>query len=206
MAITLLQSNNAGPTTGASLAVEYATQAVTAGSLLVAEVRYNNTGEIVSDNINGDWTQAVGNGFGGYNASIWFFQNSAPGTVTVTLSGGASGPRQMNIQEWSQIAITGALDQVNSATGAGTASSSGNVTTTALNELIIGCVTATTDITGPGAGFTADLNSPTLLAEYKIVSTTGTYAATGVQSADVDWTALVATFQAAAGAVIAWVS
>ena len=101
MAISLLQSNNAGPTITTSLSVEYTTKAVSEGSLLVAEIRSISATQVVSDNVNGNWALATPvQGIGGQYGSIWFFENSTPGTITLTLSGGASGALQANIQEW----------------------------------------------------------------------------------------------------------
>ena len=108
--------------------------------------------------------------------------------------------------------ITSALDRSATGTGSGRAVSSGNVTTTQANELLIGAIgLATTSGTlfVPGNGFSALAWAPeipgigsvdvTTIALYRIVSQTGSYAAAGNVYPDRTWAAAIATYREGCG-------
>jgi hypothetical protein len=138
---------------------------------------------------------------------VWFSANIVAGANTVTVnyatSTNGNGTR-MAIFEYSGIATTSPIDtystQVNSA--ASTTWTSGAVPTNYANDLIFGGITmaGSSHSMGAGSGFT--LREPTSAqtvpygTEDKIVSVTGTYAATGTISSADDSAAFMVAFHA----------
>ncbi len=121
-------------------------------------------------------------------------------------------PRVLSVNEFSGLASSSTTDQVTSATGASTAPSSGSTaSTTQASELLIGGIGVegpTTETFTAGANYTAPAssragtsggnaaNNITINPEYRIVSATGTYAATGTLSSSRLWAAAIATYKA----------
>src|SRR5262245_2397714 len=177
----------------------------TAGNLIVVAVLFSPSTALVTgitDTRGNTYVQARShtNSTGNIYGTVWYAKNVAAGANTVTLSFSGVSSSQMIILEYSGLDTTAPLDQVNSATSssAGTVLNSGNVTTTAANELIFGAagVASAANIT-PGAGFTErqDCNNK-LEAMDQVVSATGTYAASWTDDVSGHWVALVVTFSA----------
>jgi hypothetical protein len=100
---------------------------------------------------------------------------------------------EIHISEWTGLATTSPVDQTASATGNGTAISSGAATTTASGELIFGYTFPVNNATA-GSGFTGLSLVNGDLDEYQIQSTAGSIAATFTQTSGA-WFALMATFK-----------
>jgi hypothetical protein len=131
-------------------------------------------------------------------------------TNTITVTHPSSTAEAMSVSEFAGVA---SLDVTASASGSGTAPSSGNAVTTMADELIVGAI----GVEGPSgdsfteggsystdpptragtAGGTDDTNI-TINPEYRIVSAAGTYAADGTITSR-DWAAAIATFYGSAG-------
>jgi Fibronectin type III domain len=114
-------------------------------------------------------------------------------TVSVMLSSSTSYP-DLRILEYSGV---NALDKAASANGTSKTASSGNVTTTQANDLLFGACYNFGTTKGPGSGYTSRLlTSDSDLAEDRIVSSAGAYAATASVSGGSgnDWVMQLATF------------
>jgi hypothetical protein len=114
--------------------------------------------------------------------------------------------------EFSGLATTSTLDRTSAATGQGTSASSGTTAATAqADELLIGAIGvegASSETFAPGGSFSSLASSGTsggssgsnitINAAYRVVSATGSYAATGTLGSNRDWAAAIATFRMAA--------
>jgi cellulose synthase/poly-beta-1,6-N-acetylglucosamine synthase-like glycosyltransferase len=89
-------------------------KAVTAGDLLVGIFRANTAPPVVSDNVNGAWTEVGFNGL----VSMWYRQNSAAaaaGALTITLTSGTAGTIRMSVDDFTGVAAAASLDQTTNA-------------------------------------------------------------------------------------------
>lgn len=202
MAIAFVQSKLDGITGTQPHSVSF-DASVGAGNLLVLGIYTDSSATItVSDNRGNTWNlvyNTVVSGIG--RIAFYYAQNVAAGstTVTVTQTGAFTG---LVVAEYSGIATTSSFDQTNSGSAVSSSPSSGNVTTTQADELLVGFAT-----TEPGVTWTAGTNftlrdansSGQLQLEDRIVSATGTYAATFTMSASQRWGCGIATFKASAG-------
>lgn len=181
---------------------------VLAGSLLWCAVGAGNvTVSGVSDSVNGAWTQAVSvlNPDFSSRLDIWYRENSGAGTptVTATLSAGSAG-RTIILHEVTGIATASARDKTASASGNDAAPNSGSQTPTTDGQYIAGFIMhdpVRTVIT-PGA-FTFRDNSVTDAGLTTLDQVQGAAASVAVAAAldpsGAVWSALMATFKAAAG-------
>ena len=122
---------------------------------------------------------------------------SATNTVTVTFNATTATPN-LRVMEYDGLDTAAPLDTAASGTGTSTAASSGNLTTTSANEMIVSSSTASTAYTVPGTSNILRLIStaPNSLVEDRLVTATGTYAA-GATLASGDWIMQSAAFKAA---------
>ena len=134
--------------------------------------------------------------------SIWYAENitgNANNVTTVTYKGTA-GDRYISVAEYSGIAASSSLDDTASNVESATTShSSGNATASIADALVFGGMNMVNrpNIT-VGAGFTtlsSDLTSIYSVAEYKIVASTGAYAATFTSSINTNSAICVAIFK-----------
>jgi hypothetical protein len=205
----LVQSAYNNPNSGTavtSIAQAFTTANNTAGNLLFAVVGAipGATWPVtVADPTNGSWTQAVKSltaNAGGL--AIFYFANCAGGvkpTVTAT-STVAAEYFDIAIGELSGCATVSPVDAVgpSNETGSSGTATTGNIVTTLANDIIIAGMFAYaadsgvsgTYISGAGTGF---------CDQYKVESTSGTYALTTTLSSTSWWSAGVA-FKAASGA------
>jgi hypothetical protein len=127
-------------------------------------------------------------------------------TISVTLSSGTQLAGEAS--EWSGIVTSGALDKTQSKgpQGFGTAwTSNATATTSQASELLVGAYGTGSGLTNTaGSSFTAESSLTGafrgLMTEYRIVSATGAYAATGTLSASSDGVATIATYKGASAA------
>jgi glucose/arabinose dehydrogenase/PKD repeat protein len=203
--ITFKQVNSATPQTSqTSVGVGFGA-AQTAGNLNVVVVGWNDiTSNVISvTDSSGNVYQAAApvTRSSSTSQAIYFAKNiaaNANNTVTVAFNTAASYV-DLRILEYSGIDAVNPLDQTASAVGSSATANSGNVTTTAANELVFGAGTTTDAFSGGGSGFTTRvITTPDAdIAEDRIVSTTGSYGATASQGGGT-WVMQVVTFRGAA--------
>jgi hypothetical protein len=188
-----LQSSNS------SVAVAYGKKQ-TAGDLNIVVVGWgDNTSTIssVTDSLGNTYSRAVGpTSTSGLQQSIYYAKNIVGGnnTVKVTFNQAAAYP-DVRILEYSGLSTSSPLDVTAAAVGSGSSASSGSATTTSGNELIFGAGTSDNFFSGAGSGFTSRIvNIYGNLAEDKVVSSSGGYAATATNSGNT-WVMQMATFK-----------
>jgi nitrogen fixation protein FixH len=191
--ISFVQVASATPQSPQStVAVAYAT-AQTAGDTNVVVVGWSDatsTITSVTDTKNDTYSLAIGptRQSGVQSQSIYVAPNIAGATagansVTVTFSAAVAFP-DIRILEYRGLSPTTPLDGAVGAIGTGTTSSSGPLTTTSANDLLFAANTEDSTTTGPGAGFTSRIITPTdaNIAEDEVVTATGTYTGTAAMS------------------------
>jgi hypothetical protein len=196
--ITFIQVNSADPQTLQSTVHLRYTLAQRVGDLNVVVVGWNDstsTVNSVTDTIGNGYSLAVGPTVqsGTATQSIYYAKNivaASPGanTVTVTFNGSARYP-DIRILEYSGLDTTNPLDGKAAASGSGTSASSGALTTTNANDLIIGANVVQTGTTGAGTGFTLRLitNPDSDIVEDRLVTVIGTYSATAPLTSSAKW-------------------
>lgn len=195
MAIAFVQKVN--KTVSNNTTASVSVPGVGAGHVLIVVIGWANTTSTISSVSDGTNTYSVGvatKAGTGVSQAIYYVASAAAGspTVTVTLSATVSGI-DLTIYEFSGV---GAVDKTASAFGTGTAASSGSVTTTVANELLFGAGTVSNAFSSGEAGWTSYITPFSDLMEYDIVSSTGSYAATGTAASGSNWVMQLITFQA----------
>lgn len=207
--IGFVQSNNANTASSVSTLPCAYNNPNNSQSLLVAQVAWlAATGDVqsISDSAGNSYTAASPVIHGSTSSMRVFYCTSclpiASNTVTAVLTAAATGVG-VAVGEWQGIsgtAGTGPFDvQVSATAATGTAASSGNVTTTYPNELLIGlgnCTTTT--LSAVGSGFTQRVLNTTnvnLLIEDQYVTSVGSYAGTFTITATDPWIAQLITFK-----------
>ena len=199
--IAFVQVNAAIPQTDtASLPVTFGL-AQTAGNLNIVVVGWNDTTSTVtsvSDSRGNTYAQA-GSMITGSSArqSLYYAKNIAAGSNTVTVVfNQAARYVDVRILEYSGLDTSNPLDVTASAAGSSVSPNSGAATTTSASELIFGAGTTATGFYAPGSGFTTRIiTGDGDIAEDKVVSSTGSYSATG-QTSNAPWVMQMATFRA----------
>ena len=116
--------------------------------------------------------------------------------VTVTFNQ-AARIADVRILEYSGLDPNNPLDVTASAAGSSVTPNSGTATTTSANELIFGAGTTATSFYAAGTGFTSRIfTGDGDIAEDQVVSSTGSYSATG-KTSSAPWVMQMATFRAA---------
>jgi hypothetical protein len=207
-AIAFVQVNAATPQSPAlTVAVPYA-GAQTAGNLNVVVVGWNDaTAQVQSvvDSRGNTYQRAVGPTVraGSGTQSIYYAANivgAAAGANTVTVSfSPAAAFADIRIAEYRGIATVNPVDVAVGAQGSSTASSSGALTTTNANDLLVAANTVATHNTGPGTGFASRIiTSPDGdILEDRIVTTAGSYTGTAPVSPAGWWIMQMVAFRAA---------
>ena len=174
----------------------------TAGNMIMLALRVGHAlGTVtVTDTNKNTYIQAItkSNPNDIHQLYLFYAQSTASAADTVTVKISTSNPLvRMAILEYSGVLATGALDQVSSAVGSGTAVSSGSVITTAANELLIGvAANANGAAWTAGAGWVVhDTPANKIADEDQIVTAPTTAAATFNLSKSDIWTAIIATFK-----------
>lgn len=129
--------------------------------------------------------------------------------LTLTFTGGTMNAVQVVAYEYSGLAATSWLDQVNAGTATSNAANSGNVITTTAAELLFGVVGWENSSASSATGWTKVdefdnvlSTSKSMLTEENIVSATGTYAATATLVSSPLWCAVAVTYKAASGTTV----
>ncbi|MGH8322945.1 MAG: chitobiase/beta-hexosaminidase C-terminal domain-containing protein, partial [Steroidobacteraceae bacterium] len=204
---TFVQGNYATPQSAqASVSVTFTT-AQSAGDLNVVVVGWNDSTTTVKSvtDTSGNTYTLVGSPTiqsGVASQAIYYAKNIASAaasanSVTVAFNGSAAYP-DMRVLEYSGLDTNSPLDVSAGATGNGTSSSSGAVTTTFANDLIVGANLVQTATTGAGAGFTSRMITvpDADIVEDQVVTTTGSYSAIAPIQSGL-WLMQVVAFKAA---------
>ncbi|MCU1240423.1 MAG: hypothetical protein JWO71_1149 [Candidatus Acidoferrum typicum] len=193
---------DAGTTTSSSLA--FASNNV-AGNWIGVVIRAGKAGQVftVSDTKTNTYKQAVkfDETSDGHTLAIFYAENIASGPNTITVSDTISGTLRFAILEYSGVALTNSLDGIPAAAhGASTSPNSGNVTTTANGDLLLGAVaTANSASYTAGTGFTIrDIVSSKLISEDQTQTIAGPVSATTSLAASDIWSAALAAFKTGA--------
>ncbi|HKV64028.1 MAG TPA: IPT/TIG domain-containing protein [Candidatus Acidoferrum sp.] len=210
--IALVQhaSKDAGVTSSSALAFPSNN---TAGNWLGVVIRAGHSGQTltVSDTHGNTYRQAVQSNEtldapNGETFAIYYAENISGGANTVTVSQSiTNNTLRFAILEYSGVATSNSLDVIAAAQGTGTTPNSGNATTTAGGDLVLGMVVTANGATmTAGSGFTIEERVPAapntkLVAEDEIKAGVGAVAANATLTASDNWGAGFAAFKAAAG-------
>src|SRR5262245_4635013 len=205
-------------TTGTTLAVTNAGATIPVGSTVIVTVAMNPVAGTIScaDSAGNTYSLDVnatnGSGTDGVRAALFSTRvtSAIPTGGTITVTHPSDDRRAMVVMQTAGLLSPNPLDQTANGTGSGTVVSSGNVTTTVADELLVGAVAAESKkdtLLIPGAGFTqlhsensgtagGQTNNVTTYAIYQIVTATGTYAGGGTLTQSRVWVAPFATYKA----------
>jgi len=169
-----------------------------AGHFLVADCGIDSTTATlsISDNLSDTWTASTATTEAVFNMQqrVFYLPNSPSGVTSVTCTSTVTAPSNimMVVEEFSGVATSSVLDGTQqNATTRGFANpalwTTPSITTTNATDLIIqadadGSATtfsASTGFTLPAGGSSSTGNHRNVALQYKIVSSTGTYAPTG---------------------------
>ena len=213
-AISYVQGNYSCPQSPqTSMAVTY-TKAQVAGDLNVVVIGWNDataTIASVTDTAGNQYLRAgnptIRTGNPAISQSIYYAKNIASAAasanaVTVAFSVAAAFP-DIRILEYAGLDLANPLDVFVGSTGNSSTTSSGAVTTTNANDLLVAGNTIETFTTGAGTGFTSRLitNPDSDIAEDRTTTTAGSYSATASLGGTGAWVMQMAAFRAA-GAVV----
>ena len=189
-----------------------AAQNHTSGNLLVVMIKYEGgagTTVTVSDTAGNIYTPLTRRDAAANDMHVQMFYaenvtGHASNVVTFTLTAARQFKRGV-VHQYSGMATSGAFDQENWGSGSsGTAISTGNITTTQNDEVLVafaGEYTAQTYTAG--TNFTERIDVGALFpgtgsaSEDRIVTSAGTYNATMTQANSADWALIVSSFKAA---------
>jgi len=203
--IAFVQGNYADPQTPQTTLTVPFNAAQTAGNLNVVAVGWNDGTAVVNSVVD-----SKGNVYGLavgptkrttlLTQSIYYAKNIAAGTnsITVNFNVGAQFV-DLRVAEYSGIDITSPLDVATGTSGTNNSATSGSVTTTNANDLIVGANMVFTSNVGPGTGFTQRFNTTPDgdLFEDKVVTAVGAQTATAPLSGAGAWVMQLAAFKAA---------
>jgi len=207
--IALVQhiGKDAGTTTATTLAFASAN---TAGNFIAVAIRGGNSNAqvfTVRDSNSNTYKQAkqLASSGSAVTSAIYYAENVRGGANTVTVTMTVSGPLRFAILEYSGVATSSSLGAAIAATTTSTSPNSGNLTTTANGDLLLGDVaTADSDTYTGGTGFTIRdvvpaAPSTKLVTEDQVQSAAGTTSAFATLSISSNWAAILAAFKPATG-------
>jgi len=208
-AISLVQSATAELQNVSSLSASFSTGATTGNLLVVVcATGVNTTLSITSPS---GFSTAISQS--GTPSQGIFYKIAVGGETSITCSFGASATVGVHIYEYSGIDSSSPLDTTGSATGSGTAVSSGSITTTNDNNLLFSAIAS--GFNGAGTStfsswtnsfverndFSNGGGSPSARSAYagadRIVSTTGTYSTGATTSGSGSWRGQIIAFKEA---------
>jgi hypothetical protein len=201
-----VQVNSATPQTSQSTVTVPYLKAQGAGDLNVVAVGFDDATSTITS-----VTDSAGNVYqiaapltrgSGMSQAIYYAKNIKPSAaganvVTIQFSNAVSYP-DPRIAEYSALDTVSPLDTSASAAGTGTTASSGNLTTSAANEVIFGAGYTTSAFSGGTNGFTSRIITPTDadIAGDELAGTPGTYSAAASES-NGTWVMQAAAFRRA---------
>jgi chitodextrinase len=189
---------NSGTTNSAAF-----NSANTAGNLIVAYVVWNNAGAVnLGDSKGNVYTAATTRSTFGSNWStqVFYAKNVSGGTntVTATFATSISSFGILYVHEYSGIDKVNPVDVTKSATGTGSAMSSGPAATTNANDLLFGAGASGKAVTANGSGYTSRSSAYGNRTEDRAVTATGSYTATATQNGSA-WSMQLVAFKADSG-------
>ncbi|HEY4210838.1 MAG TPA: LysM peptidoglycan-binding domain-containing protein [Steroidobacteraceae bacterium] len=201
-----VQGNSNDPQSPTNTVSVTFTSAQTAGHLNVIAIGWNNATSTISsvtDTAGNTYTLAIGptTASGNGRQSIYYAKNinaaaANSNTVTVTFSGSVPYP-DLRATEYSGINTTSPLDVTKGASGSSTSTSSGSVTTTNANDLIIAANYVANSTSAAGSGYTQRMiTADSSIFEDRKVTSTGSYSASATQSPTGWWIMQLAAFKA----------
>jgi len=200
-AITLIQTTTGGYTT-TTVAATFAS-VPTPGSLLIAIFGTRQNGTITGPT---GWSSAINQGGGGVPNEAVFYKiagNSEPTTVTMSTTATGNG-NGLQLYEYRGVST---LDTIGSATGTGTAVTSGSLTTSQPNELVIAALVAQQGTNFANASWTNSFTEEqdftagggggvTVFAGAdRITTSTSTYSTTATSNASGNWRGQIVAFR-----------
>ncbi|HEX8837415.1 MAG TPA: Ig-like domain-containing protein [Candidatus Acidoferrum sp.] len=206
--IALVQhiSKDAGTTTTSTLAFASPN---TAGNFIAVAIRGGLSSSqvfTVSDSNSNSYKQAKQLGSTGstVTTAIYYAENIKGGANTVTVTMSVSGPLRFAVLEYSNVASSNSLDATAAATSTNTSPNSGNLTTTANGDLLLGTVATADSVTfTAGTGYTIrdviPASGSKIITEDQLQSAAGTASALATLSASSSWGAVLAAFKPATG-------
>src|SRR5262245_45205860 len=205
--------------TGTTLTITVPAAGVAAGNSVIVSLAFDPASGSVSCTDSQKNTYAVdkdipnGSGTSGVRAVILSAHNiiALASGNTITCTHPSAGARAMSANEFSGLASSSTKDQTSSGSGNSTSASSGSTpTTTQANELLLGTIGVegkSSETFTAGSGYTTigrvGTNQGNVTAnitvnpEYRIVSATGAYSATGTLGTSHNWAAAIVTYKAA---------
>ncbi len=196
-------STDAGTTTSATLAFNSNN---TVGNLIAVVIRAGSSSSQVlnvEDSNGNTYRQAFQLGITAnpITFAIFYAENIKGGANTIEVSDTVSGPLRFAILEYSGVATANSLDVTATAQGTSTSPNSGNATTTASGDLLVGeVVTNNTATFTAGTSYTTKEFVPAepstkLIAEDQIQTTAGAASASASLAASDNWGAVLAAFR-----------
>ena len=208
--IALVQHRNIDGATTTSAALAFATN-TTAGNWIAVAVRGGLSSSqvfTVSDSNGNTYRQAFQLGFSTTSVTfaLYYAENINGGADTITVTQSVLGPLRFAILEYSGVATSNSLDSVPAVTqGNSSFPNSGNLTTGASGDLLLGTIVTTNGETfTAGGSYTIEESSPAapntkLVVEDMLQTTAGT-ASAGVSLSGADnWGAGLAAFRSING-------
>lgn len=211
MAIALVVAWNAGTgQPGDPVAIDNGGAGVdtTGAQLIAVTVGANDSVTAVTDNKGNSYSIAGARSVNGDGSEIWYSVPTSVGAGhTISVNMASSAFTTACAAAYNGFSGTVSLDQAAGSTGTSTSLSSGNVTTTVADELLIGSGTHvnTSGAFTAGASFTIRAqysnsgDNATGYIEDRVVSATGTYSAGATVAGNSDWAARIATFKGSGG-------
>ena len=203
---------------GTSLTVTVPAAGVAGGNSVIVSLGFDPASGSVSCSDSHGNSYAVdkditnGSGKSGVRAVIFSAHNIVALTNgnTITCTHPSAGARAMSANEFSGLATSATRDQTSSGTGNSTAASSGSTpTTTQGSELLLGTIgvegksnesftvgSSYTSIGRTGTNQGSAASNITINPEYRLVTTTGAYNASGTLGTSTKWAGAIVTYKA----------
>ena len=137
----------------------------------------------------------------GDTLAIFYAENIAAGTNTVTVSVSSADTLRIAILEFSGVASSGSIDQATASQGSNASPNSGSITTTASGDLLLGAImTADGETVTAGSGYQIVESAPAapntkLIIEYQVQGSSGSGSASAKLSSADPWAAGIAAFR-----------
>ncbi len=162
----------------------------------------------ITDSAGNTWTRIGAYDVSGHNSNgeLWYAANANPVT-TVTAHVASAASIAFEVQEFSGVATTSALDTSAGTSNTGTAASSGAATASLADELVVGFVAGHNNaeaisVTSPGytnlAQETSTGTTASIVSGFQVVSAPGSQSFAGAFGTAMYWAAGIAVFKPAA--------
>jgi len=211
--IALVQHRNIDGATSTSVALAFANN-TTAGNFIAVGIRGGLSSSqvfTVSDSNGNTYHQAFQLGFNvtSVTFALYYAENINGGPDTITVTQSVAGPLRLAILEYSGVATSNSLDATPVVTqGNSINPGSGNLTTGASGDLLLGIIVTTNSETfTPNSGYTIEESIPAapntkMIAEDALQNTAGTVSAGATLSGADNWGAGLAAFRSANGVAL----